>query len=119
VAATSARYSLPITAELGTEPDLTLTQKEVFYRIGQEALHNVVKHARATAASLRLSLGSEALDLEIADNGAGFEVGKGFPGHMGLVSMEERALSIGAVFTVISAPGQGATVRLHLPLTPD
>jgi signal transduction histidine kinase len=118
VAATSARYSLPITAELGTEPELTLTQKEVFYRIGQEALHNVVKHARATAASLRLSLGSEALDLEIADNGTGFEVGQGFPGHMGLVSMQERAMSIGAAFTVTSTPGEGTSVRLHLPLTP-
>jgi signal transduction histidine kinase len=118
VAATSARYSLPITAELGTEPELTLTQKEVFYRIGQEALHNVVKHARATAASLRLALNSEALDLEIADNGTGFEVGQGFPGHMGLVSMQERAMSIGAAFTVTSAPGEGTSVRLHLPLTP-
>jgi signal transduction histidine kinase len=119
VAATSARYSLHIDAELGAEPELSLVQKEVFYRIGQEALHNVVKHAHATAAGLRLAVEDDIVCLEVSDNGVGFAAGRDFPGHMGLVSMHERAQSIGSSFTVTSTPGQGTTVRLTLPVASE
>ncbi|MGE0686455.1 MAG: histidine kinase [Dehalococcoidia bacterium] len=115
VAATAARYSLQVDSEFCPEPELLLSEKEVFYRIGQEALHNIVKHAHATNASLRLTVDEHGLALEIRDDGVGFEVGQGFPGHMGLVSMQERASSIGGVLSVVSTPGSGATVRLHLP----
>jgi signal transduction histidine kinase len=118
VAATAARYGIELTAELGMEPDLTLAEKEVFYRIAQEALHNIVKHAHATSATLRLTATGEQLLLEIIDDGVGFETGSDFPGHIGLVSMRERASSIGGTFTIESTPGSGATVRLRLPLAP-
>jgi signal transduction histidine kinase len=90
------------------------------YRIVQEALNNVVRHARATEVQVKLQY-SDSLQLEISDNGVGFH----FPdrietlteqGHFGLVGMRERAELIGAELTVQSTPGQGTLVELRLPL---
>jgi signal transduction histidine kinase len=113
VAATAARYGIEVTSDLIEEPEMSLAQKEIFYRIGQEALHNVVKHARASKASVRLARDNGSFVLEVADNGVGFEAGQSFPGHMGLVSMSERAQSIGAELEVESAPGRGTKVKLR------
>ncbi|HWC29606.1 MAG TPA: sensor histidine kinase, partial [Dehalococcoidia bacterium] len=114
VAATAARYGIDVTSEFGEEPDMSLAHKEIFYRIGQEALHNVVKHARASRASVRLARDNGSFVLEVGDNGVGFQVGQSFPGHMGLVSMSERAASIGARLEVESEPGKGTTIKLRL-----
>jgi PAS domain S-box-containing protein len=113
VAATAARYGIEVTSDLIEEPEMSLAQKEIFYRIGQEALHNVVKHARASKASVRLARDNGSFVLEVTDNGVGFEAGQSFPGHMGLVSMSERAQSIGAALQVESAPGKGTKVKLR------
>jgi PAS domain S-box-containing protein len=114
VAATTARYGIKVTGEFGSEPDLSLGGKEVFYRVAQEALHNVVKHSRAATASVRL-VNNGDLTLEVRDDGVGFDAKQSFPGHMGLVSMNERAATIGAHVEVESQPGEGTTVRLVLP----
>jgi signal transduction histidine kinase len=113
VAATAARYGIEVTSNLIEEPEMSLAHKEIFYRIGQEALHNVVKHARATKATVRLARDNGSFVLEVGDNGVGFEAGQSFPGHMGLVSMSERAQSIGAQLEVESAPGKGTKVKLR------
>jgi signal transduction histidine kinase len=115
ISATAARYQIGVEAQLGDEPDLPLAQKEVFYRIGQEALHNVVKHARATSVTVRLYERDGAPALDVEDDGVGFEQSQSFPGHMGLVSMQERATSIGYSLCVDSAPGKGTIVRLSRP----
>jgi PAS domain S-box-containing protein len=115
VAATRSRYGIEVDADLAGEPDVSLGVKEVYYRIAQEALHNVVKHAGATRVDVSLSANGEGVVLEIKDNGVGFDAGQSFPGHLGLVSMAERASSVGAEFAVSSARGQGTTVRLTLP----
>ncbi|HLF79837.1 MAG TPA: histidine kinase, partial [Dehalococcoidia bacterium] len=112
IAATAARYNVAVESDLGEEPPLPLSDKEVFYRVGQEALHNMIKHSKATHASVRLFASDGDISLEVRDNGVGFEAGTSFPGHMGLVSMKERAASIGASLEVESAPGQGTTVRM-------
>ena len=114
VAATRSRYGIDVDARLAGEPDVSLPVKEVYYRIAQEALHNVVKHAGASHVDLSLSNGGGVV-LEITDNGVGFDAGQSFPGHLGLVSMAERASSVGAEFAVTSARGSGTTVRLSLP----
>jgi signal transduction histidine kinase len=116
VAATRSRYGIEVDARLAGEPDVSLPVKEVYYRIAQEALHNVVKHAGATHVDLSLSNG-DGVVLEIKDNGVGFDAGQSFPGHLGLVSMAERASSVGADFAVTSARGSGTIVRLSLPAT--
>jgi signal transduction histidine kinase len=114
IAATRARYGLEVVTDLGQEPSLTLPQKEVFYRIAQEALHNVVKHAHASRVDIILSSDNGNASLMVRDNGVGFEAGQAFPGHMGLVSFSERAASIGAKIEVESAVGSGTAVKLSL-----
>jgi PAS domain S-box-containing protein len=114
VAATRARYGIEVEADLPDEPDLSLAEKEVFYRVAQEALHNVVKHARASHVVVRLAVDDGRVSLEVRDNGAGFDTSRSFPGHMGLVSFTERASSIGAQMEVESRPGEGTAVKLSL-----
>lgn len=114
MAATQARYGLDVTADLGEEPSLSLAEKEVFYRVAQEALHNVVKHAHAQHVAVHLATDNGSVALEVRDDGSGFDIATSFPGHMGLVSMRERAASIGASIDVSSAPHAGTTVRLSL-----
>ena len=86
------------------------------YRIVQEALHNVSKHACATEVEVRLETSATQITLRITDNGKGFSpVGKGGLG-IGLVSMEERARLAGGEFRVRSAPGRGTTILVSIPL---
>lgn len=101
-----ARHEIPVRATLGEEPDLPLETKEALYRIAQEALHNTVKHARATEANLKLSCDAGGIVLEISDDGAGFDPEEDFSGHLGLKSMRERAARLGGRLRVRSAPGR-------------
>jgi PAS domain S-box-containing protein len=115
VTALQARHEVAVDAELGTEPDLPLESKEALYRIAQEALHNVVKHARAGRIRLVLGRDGEATVLEIVDDGIGFDAGASYPGHLGLTTMVERAVDIGGAATVSSEPGAGTVVRVSVP----
>jgi signal transduction histidine kinase len=85
------------------------------YRIAQEALNNVVKHARAGEAIVRLKQIDGALLLEITDNGVGLARKRS---GLGLGVMQHRAKAIGGEFTVKSRRGAGVTVRCVLPLRP-
>jgi len=94
------------------------------YRILQEALSNAQQHAQCTELSVQLDVvDSRWVSLEIVDNGLGFEVDRVSQGHgrqqgkgLGLISMRERAESIGGEFRVESVPGQGTRVCTRLPL---
>jgi len=86
-------------------------EKEVLYRIAQEALHNSVKHARATTVEVRLCVLATGIMLEVIDNGVGFDSEQSFPGHLGLQSMRERATHL----EITSAPGQGTHIRAVIP----
>ncbi len=103
---------------LDGEPDLRLDLKEVLYRIGQEAMHNTVKHARATRAWVTLGTVGGHVTLEVRDNGVGFDPSGEFPGHLGLRSMTERATSSGGTLTIESEPGAGTTIRISVPAIP-
>jgi signal transduction histidine kinase len=63
---------------------------------------------------VRFGAENGAYILEIGDNGVGFDTSQSFPGHMGLVSMSERAGSIGAELEVESQPGEGTAIKLRL-----
>ncbi len=92
---------------------LSSEQRMALFRIVQEALTNVVRHAKASIASITLSKTSGELSVTVSDNGVGFRrVGR----SLGLLGMEERAALIGATLSVESAPGHGTTVAVTLPL---
>lgn len=116
VAVLQARYHLTVEADLGEEGALSLEQKEPVYRIAQEALHNIVKHAHARTVLLRLAHQEHKLLLEIGDDGRGFDPTGAFPGHLGLASMQERAKQLGGILTIESAPGQGTRIQMQVPI---
>lgn len=103
------------TTELPEElpPDCALT----LYRVTQEALHNIAKHASAGSASIRLDADNERIALTVSDSGRGFEVdeARGRAG-LGLVSMSERVRLIGGILAVDSEPGGGTSVTVRAPV---
>jgi signal transduction histidine kinase/ligand-binding sensor domain-containing protein len=113
---TQIPVALAVTGSDRLEPQL----QEMFYRIAQEALNNISKHAAATAARVALTCSPEEVVLIIADDGCGFEMSDGAaasPG-MGMESMRERAARVGAVLRIESRPGGGTTVTVvwHAPV---
>src|SRR5213082_119684 len=94
VAVLRSRYKLTVDVDLGEEPDLSLEMKHTLYRIAQEALHNIVKHAHASRVLLRLARQERGVFLEVCDNGKGFDPTGPFPGHLGVRSMRERVTKI-------------------------
>jgi PAS domain S-box-containing protein len=113
--AIGTRYNLPVEINFCSEPALSLEAKEALYRIAQEALHNVVKHAQAGQITLRLYEIDSHVLLEIKDNGMGFDPDATFPGHLGLHSMRERAHLFGGDLSIKSAPAWGTSVSVSLP----
>ncbi len=111
------------TLELGnsTPQDIDPHIEIALYRIAQEALANIAKHAKARTATIHLLLHDGTLRLIVEDNGSGFEgnppPAAREPGHgLGLISMRERTELLGGVFSVDSAPNKGTTVSVMIPL---
>jgi two-component system CheB/CheR fusion protein len=91
-----------------------------FYRIAQEALRNVAKHAGQAHVKVMLEGGGNSLTLVVRDSGEGFDLDDVHRVRgLGLVSMEERAHLIGGKFTVVSALGEGTTVTVTVPLATE
>jgi signal transduction histidine kinase len=95
---------------------LTLEQALTVYRIAQEALTNVVKHARSPRAAIEVWLADGALGMLVEDFGAGFAANGDRPNGLGLTSMAERARSAGGMLSVESSPDGGTRVHLRLPV---
>jgi signal transduction histidine kinase len=90
------------------------TEQEL-YRVAQEALNNVIKHAHASRARVRLEVCADRAALEVVDDGVGFEPAlRGGDGY-GLPGMRERAARLGGTLRVESAPGAGTRVRVEVP----
>ena len=109
-------------AVFGQEVRLASAVEVGLFRIIQEALHNVSKHARAASARVTLTYGQEQLLLSVRDDGRGFDLreverGGRAGGHFGLISMRERAELLGGRFEVKSAPGQGTRISVAVPIT--
>ena len=88
--------------------------REAIFRVAQEALSNIARHARATKVSVFLTAGGGRLDLMIRDNGAGFDLEKR-PRGMGIGNMVIRAEEVSGVFDVNSAPGAGTKITFSVP----
>jgi signal transduction histidine kinase len=104
---------LVLAGELPTEE---VRDREVF-RIAQEALQNVLKHAQAQHVVVRLGAGDGTLFLEVEDDGIGFDpdAPETRSRRLGLTSMEERAHRLGGTVQITSVPGAGTTVRVEAP----
>jgi signal transduction histidine kinase len=91
------------------------------FRIAQEALNNVVRHARATRAAIELRRQGDELELVVRDDGLAFDVQATYQkavrgASFGLVGMRERATLLGGSLDILSQPGKGTEVRARLPL---
>lgn len=102
--------------KLAEQPTLTEDQSLAVYRIAQEALSNVVRHAGATRAVIQVAAHDHALELTVEDYGAGFDSGAPRREGLGLTSMAERARVLGGALSVESHPGGGTRVKLRLPV---
>jgi len=100
---------------IGKPHDLSPAVEENLLHIGQEALTNTLKHAHATNFSARISFDSDAVHLELRDNGDGFDVDGINGGGIGLIGMKERADQIGATVNVVSKPGNGTKITAVSP----
>jgi two-component system, chemotaxis family, CheB/CheR fusion protein len=94
------------------------------YRLAQEALTNILKHAQATNVSLIVERRVDAVHMIVEDNGIGFDVvavrsRAHIEQRLGLVGMDERVAQLGGVLTIESTPGSGTTVFIRIPLTDD
>jgi methyl-accepting chemotaxis protein len=99
----------------GLFDDVPRPTQLTLYRIVQEALHNVVKHAHANVAVVSLERAHD-LRLTIVDDGKGFETTSRPLNGLGLSSMKERARLVGGLFRITSAPGQGTRVEVSVPM---
>jgi len=116
---TAKRAGFMLNLELPHEPEPRLTQHEkiFIYRILQEALTNIVKHAGATNVSIGVVNSSNNLQLTIADNGKGFEPEKAQEKlSLGLTTMKQRAETLNGKLTLISKEGEGTEILLNLPI---
>ncbi|HYC35554.1 MAG TPA: PAS domain S-box protein [Usitatibacter sp.] len=101
----------------GGELDLPDPYATAIFRVLQESLTNVAKHSQATQVEATLERGTGEVALTVHDNGQGFEVaGERRPGSFGLIGLRERAYLVGGNVEVRSAPGEGTTVELRVPL---
>jgi signal transduction histidine kinase len=89
--------------------------EEQLYRVGQEALANVVKHARAGSATVRIAATHDTVSIEVSDDGRGFDPAAVGPDHFGLRSMRGRVADLGGRLEITSTPGRGTTLRVEVP----
>ncbi len=108
----TGRSRLPVDLQVESTTEFPDEIKVAFYRIAQEALNNVAKHANATHVHLRLSCARERVLLVVEDDGLGFSFDKVGGDHLGLGIMRERADSIGAHLSIETAADEGTRISV-------
>jgi len=114
----STATGIPCTLDLGSLPSLPDDIREHALRVVSEGLTNVARHAQASQVWIRLASGGGCLEVEVRDDGVGFDPAAAATqsGHYGLLGIRERARLAGGTLIVESAPGKGAILRLSVPL---
>jgi signal transduction histidine kinase len=115
VDAVTGQSRIPVLLSVEGEARLQPEQQVALYRIAQEALNNVAKHARASQAEVSLHCVPGSVRLEVMDDGCGFDAATVPPDAMGLRIMAERAAGIKAAFTIESQPGRGTRACVRWP----
>jgi PAS domain S-box-containing protein len=111
--ALSGRINIPVTVNVAQEVVLPSEVQVAFYRVCQEALNNVAKHAKASRVEIDLRHEGTSIELRIRDDGKGFDPEQTVSGHYGLGMMRERAEAVGALLTVTSQPDHGTELVMH------
>ncbi|HEX9038810.1 MAG TPA: sensor histidine kinase [Ktedonobacterales bacterium] len=112
------RAGAEVTVSVGELPPadlLPVRAQEELFRMAQEALANIARHARARHVALRLERRDAAMFLEVRDDGKGFDPEIAV-GGMGLSNLRERARALGGIARIRGAPGQGTAVEIEIPL---
>jgi GAF domain-containing protein len=117
VAALHSRHNQVVELHIsGEERRLSAGVEEAAFRVVQESLNNVIKHARATSTRVDLEFGPDCLRVRTTDNGVGFDQSSPRPQTMGMSSMRERAEAVSGMVRIESRPGAGTRVVAELPL---
>jgi signal transduction histidine kinase len=111
----TTRSGIPVEVHLRGIGDCDHEVKHELVQMTGEALENVARHSHATAASLTCRATERHIDLDIVDDGVGFDADACPDGHYGLVGLSERAGLVGGTVRIDSTPGHGTTVRLRVP----
>jgi len=109
----SGRTNIPVEVTVIGEFTPPAEVQIAFYRVCQEALYNIAKHANASTVEIILRQSENMLELRIQDDGQGFEPTQQVSGHYGVSIMHERAEAVGAILSITSKPGQGAEVSIQ------
>ena len=113
-----ARTGLAVTINVGAEPELTEDAQLELFRVAQEALNNVFRHAEARQVVIFWGEGPDGIVLKVEDDGIGFQpqaYETAESDHLGLRIMRERVQSMGGALTVESRPGRGTVLRVWVP----
>lgn len=108
------RYELPVTLQLDFKEALPIVVENVLYRVAQEALNNIARHAEARHVEVTLMQQGATVCLQIRDDGKGFDVSKENSGF-GLLGMRERVRAIGGRLE-LSSSSQGTTLKILVPV---
>jgi len=114
----SGRTNIPVVVTVTGEFFLPAEAQVAFYRVCQEALFNVAKHAKASQVEIDLKQDGAVIELRIRDDGQGFDPEQILSGHYGLSMMRERAEAAGALLSVTSQPGHGTELTIRWTQTP-
>ncbi|HET9907753.1 MAG TPA: PAS domain S-box protein [Anaerolineales bacterium] len=110
----TGRTNIPVSVKVKGDGSLPAKVQVVFYRICQEALNNIAKHAKASQVEIDVQHEPDSLELSIRDDGRGFDTAPQIPsGHYGLSMMRERAETVGALLTLTSQPGHGTELMIR------
>jgi PAS domain S-box-containing protein len=116
----SKRGALAVTVEASLDGRLPPPMETALYRIVQEALTNVCKHAQARRVTVRLQQDAGMINCLVVDDGVGFDPSAVCPamkGGLGLIGMRERLAALGGTLSITTGRGQGTTLRMRIPLT--
>ncbi len=111
--ALSGRIDIPVAVTVTGEIILPAEVQVAFYRVSQEALNNVAKHAKASQVEINLKQEGAMIELRIRDDGQGFDLEQTFSGHYGLKMMRERSEAAGALLSITSQPGHGTELEVR------
>ncbi|MBI2954187.1 MAG: GAF domain-containing protein [Chloroflexi bacterium] len=111
--ATSGRARVPVSVTVEGQAPMPPDVKIAFYRIAQETLNNIAKHANASQVFMSLNCRPDSVELRVSDDGRGFDRSRVSSEHLGLGIMNERAEAIGATLSITSQPGHGTQVLVR------